>query len=209
MITYEQYRAALIERHGEEAYEKLRASSAAVAGLGGLGSNIALCLARAGIGRLYLVDFDRVDITNLNRQQYDVDDIGTLKTEALTKKIKRVNPFIEITCDSVTVTADNAAALLGGHKIICEAFDKAESKAMLVNTVLSDCPESIVISGSGMAGIGDANSIKTRRINDRFYLCGDTKTDCANEPLFAPRVALCAAHQACAALQIILGREVI
>ena len=151
MITFEEYENALKQRHGERIHNILSHSSVAIAGLGGLGSNIAMYLARAGVGHLHLVDFDKVDITNLNRQQYDIADLGTLKTDALTKNIKRFNPFIEITSQCVKVNEDNAAEIFGGYKIVCEAFDKAENKAMLVNSILSECGDTKIVSGSGMA----------------------------------------------------------
>ena len=133
MITFEEYENALKQRHGERIYNILSHSSVAIAGLGGLGSNIAMYLARAGVGHLHLVDFDKVDITNLNRQQYDIADLGTLKTDALTKNIKRFNPFIEITSQCVKVNEDNAAEIFGGYKIVCEAFDKAENNIFFEN----------------------------------------------------------------------------
>ena len=190
MITFEEYENALKQRHGERIYNILSHSSVAIAGLGGLGSNIAMYLARAGVGHLHLVDFDKVDITNLNRQQYDIADLGTLKTDALTKNIKRFNPFIEITSQCVKVNEDNAAEIFGGYKIVCEAFDKAENKAMLVNSILSECGDTKIVSGSGMAGFGSSNTIVTRKINDRFYLCGDTKSDMNDGLEFTSRFIL-------------------
>ena len=71
---------ALKIRQGEELQEKLMSSVVAVCGLGGLGSNISISLARAGIGKLILIDFDRVDITNLHRQQYKACQVGRYKT---------------------------------------------------------------------------------------------------------------------------------
>ena len=148
MITFEEYENALKQRHGERIHNILSHSSVAIAGLGGLGSNIAMYLARAGVGHLHLVDFDKVDITNLNRQQYDIADLGTLKTDALTKNIKRFNPFIEITSQCVKVNEDNAAEIFGGYKIVCEAFDKAENKAIHLNLFDIDlADESMVHDG--------------------------------------------------------------
>lgn len=208
MITRAEYENALIERHGKSMFEKLKNSSAAIAGLGGLGSNIAIHLARAGVGKLCLVDFDRVDISNLNRQQYDIDDLGKIKTDALSEKIKRFNPFIHIITHSVTVTEKNALRLFEGYGVVCEAFDKAENKAMLVNTLLSESDTLKIVSGSGMAGIGSANKIVTKKINNRLYLSGDGESDVEEEgTLFASRVAVCAAHEANIALQILLDKE--
>lgn len=208
MITFKEYDAALSRRYDKGTKNKITSAKVAVAGLGGLGSNIAIYLARAGVGHLHLVDFDRVDITNLNRQQYDISDIGTFKTTALSEKIKRFNPFIKITTDNAMVTEENVKDIFSSYPIICEAFDKAENKAMLVNCILSEFRDTKIVSASGMAGLYSPNIIKTRKINDRFYLCGDTKSEIdTNVPLFAPRVALCAAHQATTVLQIITGKE--
>lgn len=208
MITFKEYDAALSSRYDKDIKNKITTAKVAVAGLGGLGSNIAIFLARAGVGHLHLVDFDRVDITNLNRQQYDIRDIGTFKTTALSEKIKRFNPFIKITTDNAMVTEENVKDIFSSYPIICEAFDKAENKAMLVNCILSEFGDTKIVSASGMAGLYSPNIIKTRKINDRFYLCGDTKNEIdTNIPLFAPRVALCAAHQATTVLQIITGKE--
>ena len=207
MISFEEYENALKQRHGERIHNILSHSSVAIAGLGGLGSNIAMYLARAGVGHLHLVDFDKVDITNLNRQQYDIADLGTLKTDALTKNIKRFNPFIEITSQCVKVNEDNAAEIFGGYKIVCEAFDKPDQKAMLVRELLMQCPETIVVSGNGMAGYGDTNDICTSQKMRRLYVCGDQKTDVGGGiGLMAPRVAACAAHEANKVIQLIMER---
>lgn len=208
MITYDAYEKALILRHGKKVHDCLKNADIAIAGLGGLGSNIAVFLARSGVGHLHLVDFDRVDITNLNRQQYDIDDIGKLKTVALAAHIKRFNPFIKVTYDSILVTENNAPNLFGSYPIVCEAFDKAENKAMLVNTLLTECSNTKIISASGMAGLESSNTIQTRKINKRFYVCGDMQSEISkNLALMAPRVALCAAHQANMVLRILTGNE--
>ncbi len=197
---------ALAERHGVENQEKISKASVAICGLGGLGSNIAVALARAGVGRLHLIDFDKVDLSNLNRQQYAVSQLGCNKTEALCENIKAIAPYCEIVTDTVKITEDNVETLLADEDIICEAFDKAEQKAMLVNSVLEKFPDKYLVAGSGMAGFDSANSIKTRRVTKRFYLCGDETTDIADGiGLVAPRVMVCAAHQAQMVLRIILG----
>ena len=115
------------------------------------GSNIAIALARAGVGHLHLIDFDRVDISNLNRQQYEAAQIGQYKTEALAGNLRKIAPYIKITTDTVRITAENATELLQGEEIICEAFDSAEAKAMLVNHVLENMSDRYLVSGSGMA----------------------------------------------------------
>ena len=198
--------AALEERHGKELQSAIGKASVAVCGLGGLGSNVAAALARAGVGRLHLIDFDSVDITNLNRQQYDADQIGMEKTAALKKNLLRIAPYVEIETDAVRITEENAGQLLAGDDIVCEAFDSAEDKAMLVNFVLENMPEKYIVAASGMAGISSSNAIRTRRVGERFYLCGDGKSDVDEGlGLIAPRVMLCAAHQANMILRIIAG----
>lgn len=204
--TREEMYAALIARHGKERQECFSAATVAVCGLGGLGSNIAVALARAGVGRLILIDFDRVDITNLHRQQYKAAQVGSFKTDALTENLWEIAPCAALEPHTVRITEENAASLLRGADIICEAFDDAQAKAMLAETVLTSMPQAYLIAASGMAGLGSANEIRTRRVTEHFYLCGDGVSDVeANAGLVAPRVALCAMHQALAVLRILAG----
>ena len=204
--TREEWLSALIERHGEERQNAFLNATVAICGLGGLGSNIAVSLTRAGIGKLILIDFDKVDITNLNRQQYKMSQLGMDKTEACQKNLRDISPYTEIETHTVKLTEENIPELLTEADIICEAFDKADQKAMLVNTVLETFPEKYLISGSGMAGFGSANSIQTRKVFGRFYLCGDEKSD-VNDGigLVASRVMVCAAHEAHMVLRILSG----
>ena len=206
MISRDEWNKALIARHGQELHDRFSSATAAICGLGGLGSNIAIALARAGIGRLILVDFDRVDITNLHRQQYKAEQIGEYKTEALAANLLEISPYTEVKGVTEKVTEGNFLELLEGADIVCEAFDNAEAKAMLVNGVLQKLPECYLVAASGMAGMGSPNRIETRRITDRFYLCGDGVSDVEETMgLVAPRVMLCAAHQAQTVLRILAG----
>ena len=168
---------ALIARHGIELQKRFSSVTVAVCGLGGLGSNIAIALARAGIGTLLLVDYDRVDITNLHRQQYKANQIGCYKTEALTEILQEIAPYTEIKTMTEKIAEDNLVDILKDVDIVCEAFDNAESKAMLVNGVLEQLPECCIVAASGMAGMATPNTIKTRKIMERFYLCGDEVSD--------------------------------
>ena len=202
--TKEEWNNALEERHGKELHKVFSSATVSICGLGGLGSNIAIFLARAGIGKLILIDFDRVDITNLHRQQYKATQIGLYKTDALAGNLRDIAPYIELEIHTERITEDNAITFLKGADIICEALDGAECKAMLTNTVLSEFPDKYLVAASGMAGMGVTNSIKTRRITSRFYLCGDETSDVSDGiGLVAPRVALCAAHQAHTVLRIL------
>ena len=202
--TKEKWNKALTERHGKELHTAFSSATVAVCGLGGLGSNIAIALARAGIGKLILIDFDCVDITNLHRQQYKADQIGMYKTVALAENLKEIAPYISLEIHTEHITEDNAVTLLQDADIICEAFDDAECKAMLTEIVLTEMRDKYLVAASGMAGLYDANRIKTRKVTSRFYLCGDEESDVSDGiGLVAPRVALCAAHQAHTVLRIL------
>lgn len=199
-------REALNIRHGEVLQNKISAARVAVCGLGGLGSNIAIALARAGVGHLHLIDFDRVDLTNLNRQQYAVGQLGQYKTDALRETLSLVSPYCDVTCDTIKVTEETLPDLLRNEDYICEAFDRAEAKAMLVSGVLEHFPEKYLVAGSGLAGLGSANTIQTRRVSQRFYLCGDGTSDSSvGLGLVASRVLVCAAHEANMILRLIAG----
>lgn len=204
--TKEEWLSALEQRHGKELQKRFSSAAVAVCGLGGLGSNIAVSLARAGIGKLILIDFDRVDVTNLHRQQYKASQIGEYKSKALPENLKEIAPYIEFETYNVKITEDNATALLQNADIICEAFDNAECKAMLTNIALEQMPDKYLVAASGMAGLGSANAIKTRKVANRFYLCGDEISDVAETgSLVSSRVMLCAAHQAHMVLRILAG----
>ena len=202
--TKEEWNSSLEERHGKELHNAFSAATVAVCGLGGLGSNIAIALARAGVGKLILIDFDRVDITNLHRQQYKASQIGLYKTEALAENLKEIAPYISLELHTERITEGNAKDLLSVADIVCEAFDSAESKAMLTGIVLTEMREKHLVAASGMAGLHDANRIKTRKVTSNFYLCGDGESDVAEGlGLVSSRVMICAAHEAHTVLRIL------
>lgn len=204
-LSREQIYDALNERHSKEIQELLNHGNVAIAGLGGLGSNVACALARIGVGHLHLIDFDRVDITNLNRQQYFMKHIGMYKTEALKDILLDINPYLDIRTDCVRVTEDNLIELFKDNAIVCEAFDDPEAKAMLVNGILEHYPEKKLVSASGMAGYESSNTIHTRKVMKNFYLCGDEISEVTyGHGLMAPRVAICAAHEANMITRLIL-----
>lgn len=207
-ISREQLDQAFDARFPEEMQTKLRNARVAVAGLGGLGSNIAVMLARSGVGELLLVDFDTVDVTNLNRQMYLIPQLGKPKAEALPEILYQINPYLTYRSVCIKVTPDNVKELFSEYPIVCEAFDKPDQKAMLVRELLMQCPKTIVVSGNGMAGYADANEIRTCQVMKRLYVCGDQSTDVENGiGLIAPRVAVCAAHEANKVLQLIMQTE--
>ncbi len=201
----EQVRAARIKRQGEEATERFEQARVGIAGLGGLGSNIAVQLAHLGIGQLVLVDFDRVDASNLARQHYRLDDVGRPKTEALVEQLREIDPWLDYEVFDERVTAENVAELFGGCDVVCEAFDEAGEKAMLVEAVRTTLPDTVLVGGVGVAGTTSANRIHSRKRLENYYLCGDGQADVADgDVLMGPRVAVVAAHQASMVMRILL-----
>ena len=197
----------LLKRNVKGIVKKLKETKVCILGLGGLGSNVAILLARAGIGHLKLVDFDIVEASNLNRQQYRISHIGMKKTEAIKTIIKEINPFVEIETLDIKVDRENIYSIVGDIEIVVEAFDRAETKAMAIEELLTN-KNKIVVSASGMAGLGSANEIVTRKIKDNFYLVGDNYSDYEEYlGIMSTRVMICAAHQANMVLRVILGEE--
>ena len=206
MVTKEEFYQALVDRHGIENQKKFDDATVAICGLGGLGSNIAISLARVGVGHLILIDFDTVDVTNLHRQQYKISQVGMPKTDALKENLLEINPFIKIETHQVKLTEENTPSLIKDADVICEAFDKPECKAMLTDIVFTNYPDKYLVSGSGMAGFGSANKIVTKKITSRFFISGDGVSDVnSGIGLISSRVMACAAHEAHMALRILLG----
>ena len=205
-MTEAEWLKALEQRHGADLQREFSSACVAVCGLGGLGSNVAVSLARAGVGKLVLIDFDRVDISNLHRQQYSVSQLGMYKTEAMKQTLSETSPYCNVVTNTVKLSEGNLS-LLSDSNIICECFDNAECKAMLVNVISELYPEKYIVAASGMSGLHTGNTITTRKLGKRLYICGDGMSDVNDDgTLFAPRVMLCAAHQANTVLRIIAGR---
>lgn len=205
-MTKEEWYIALKQRHGEELQQKFSSACVAVCGLGGLGSNIAISLARAGVGTLHLIDFDKVDISNLNRQQYKVSQLGMYKTEAVKQNLLEIAPYCNVFTDTVKLIEENLP-LITDSDIVCESFDNAEYKSMLVNGVAEHYPEKYIVAASGMSGLHTGNTIRTKKFGKQLYICGDgTNAVETDGTLFAPRVMLCAAHMANTVLRIIAGK---
>lgn len=204
--TKEEMEAQLVARHTPKIYEKLKKVSVAIAGLGGLGSTAALSLARVGIGKLILVDYDVVEPSNLNRQQYFIKHIGMKKTEAMKDIISQCNPFVEIETTDAYVDEKNIESIFKDADIIIEAFDNAETKALITNKVLKIMKNKKIITASGLAGYEDCNLIRSKKINDKFYIVGDGQAEAKpGRGLMAPRVSVAANHQANLVLEIILN----
>lgn len=204
--TQREFESLLSARHTPGVYEKMKQACVGVAGLGGLGSTAACALARAGVGRLILCDFDVVEPSNLNRQQYFADQIGLPKTEALATTIRRINPYLGLELHNVRLSRDNVAEVFGQAGILVEALDRADGKAMLLEAWAARYPERPAVCGSGMAGAHSANTIRTKRKFGNIYVVGDeTEEARPGQGLMAPRVGVAAHHQANAVMRLILG----
>jgi sulfur carrier protein ThiS adenylyltransferase len=204
----EELEAQLAARHTPGVHQQLKTARVGIAGVGGLGSTVAIALARVGIGELIIADFDVVEPSNLNRQQYFVDQLGEYKVAALAATLQRINPYVAVILHRIMLDPANVPTVFAGCNVIVEAFDRAEMKSMLVDTVLSGMPDTVIVAASGMAGYGPNNDIATRRINRRFYLCGDQTSEARpGSGLMAPRVGIAASHQANQVVRILLGEE--
>lgn len=208
MPSEDELESMMAARHTPNVHKKVKAGRVAIAGLGGLGSNIAVMLARIGVGKMLLVDFDIVEPSNLNRQNYYVRHLGMTKTAALKEQLEEINPFIEINTETVKITPENVKELFSEYEIICEAFDKPDQKSMIVNAAIEQLPDIKIVTGSGMAGYFSSNLIKTTRPMDRLYVCGDLENSAGiGSGLMAPRVQICAGHQANMTLRLLVGEE--
>lgn len=204
--SHEELEALLIARHTPEVHAALKKATIGIAGAGGLGSSIAVALTRAGIGKLIIADFDVVEPSNLNRQQYFIDQIGLPKVEALRANLQRINPFTAVCAEKCYLNADNIPWLFADVDVMVEAFDCPETKAMLIQLWLRQFPDTPLVAASGVAGYAASNTICTRQVMGKLYLCGDGVS--AIQPgisLMAPRVGIAAHHQANTVIRLLLG----
>lgn len=186
-------------------YDTLKTKTVGIAGCGGLGSNCAMALARVGIGRLVIADFDVVSDNNLNRQYFFRDQVGKLKVYALKDNLLRVNPDVKINAFDLRLCSNDIVEVFSDCDVIIEAFDLAKMKQMIIETVLMFLPEKYIISGMGLAGWGENNMLKTR-FYDKLIVCGDGEIEISEAlPPLAPRVGIVAHMQANMALEILLG----
>lgn len=188
----------------EEIKSKLKNYTVGIAGAGGLGSNCAVALARVGIGKLIIADFDVVNETNLNRQYFFRDQLGMKKVDALKNNIGRINSVVNVTTKDIQLDENNIVPIFKDCDIIVEAFDLAEMKKMIIETCLAKWPEKPLVIGSGMAGWGKSNEIKVKK-SENLYICGDEVSEIAdNNPPLAPRVGIVANMQANTVMEILL-----
>jgi sulfur carrier protein ThiS adenylyltransferase len=206
--SQEDLECLIVARHTPGVHQKVRKAIVGIAGLGGLGSSIGIALARVGVGTLILVDFDVVEPSNLNRQQYFIQQMGMPKTEALRENLLKINPFVTIRLYRERVDRDNVERIFRDADVVVEAFDRADQKAMLINSVSEKMPDKYIVAASGVAGCGDNNEIRTVRFSSKIFIVGDQKTEARpGVGLMAPRVGIAAHHQANAVLRILLNEE--
>lgn len=200
--------ALMAARHTPGVHARLKQGIVGIAGLGGLGSMVAVALARVGVGEMILADFDVVEPSNLNRQQYEVGHIGMLKTEAMAEVLSRINPYVSLRTHSVKLDRCNIPAIFKDVMVLIECFDGPDQKAMLIESAREGLPNTFIIGASGMAGFGDGNRIQTIQAGEKIFITGDRVT--AAEPgrgLMAPRVGIAACHQANLAVSLLVDPE--
>lgn len=200
------FREAFFARRDARVLDRLQRSSVGIAGAGGLGSNAAISLARAGVGRLVVADFDRVEPDNLNRQQFFVDQVGMDKTEALRTNLCRANPFGVYEMHKLRLTRRNTARVFADVDLLIEALDRASAKEMLIEAWLAAFPDRPIVAASGLAGFGANRKLHVRRLG-RLYICGDEESEAPKgiSPM-APRVAIVANMQANLAVELLVKR---
>jgi sulfur carrier protein ThiS adenylyltransferase len=207
-VDVKEFFMGMKERNVAGTTEQLQQAHVIIAGAGGLGSNIAIALTRSGVGHLTIIDFDTIEMSNLNRQQYKVSQIGLPKVTALKQNLLEFNPFIEIDTVQTKITSENIAELFADADIICEAFDNPTAKAMLLEGATKHYPDKPLVMGNGMAGLHLTNEIQTKQPLPNVYICGDGYSK-GMEGLMAPRVMVCAGHEANAILRLLTNQPVL
>ena len=193
-------------RHSPGVHAVIRRATIGIMGLGGLGSPLAVAMARMGVGRLLLADYDVVEPSNLNRQHYFIDQIGLPKTMALTATLARVNPYVAVDCIEARLGEEDIPRSFAGVDVLAECFDDPVMKAAALRAVLREMPGVAYVGSSGLAGYGDSNAIRTLRLKPRIYLVGDGESDArSGVGLMAPRVGIAAHHQANQVIRLLLG----
>jgi len=203
----EELEKQFFSKHDPKILSILRNSVVGIAGAGGLGSNVAFSLARAGIGTLIIADFDKIEPSNLNRHQYFIEQIGRSKVEALLENLRKINPFSKYEIHNLEINDDNISEIFDDAEILVEAFDMAGMKKMLIESWISQFPKRPIIAASGLAGFGKNEKLHTRKIGS-LYICGDEDTEVEEgiSPM-APRVGIVANMQANLVLELLLKTE--
>jgi sulfur carrier protein ThiS adenylyltransferase len=186
--------------------ERLAVTRVGIVGIGGLGSNVAWMLTRAGVGTIVFADHDRVDAGNLERQFYFTDQVGMEKTAALADNLRRISTTVVLEGFQAHIDEDNLGRIFEGVDVLVEAVDSAHDKAMIVAAASEQLPGVPIVAASGIAGYGSPNDIITRHLMGDVWMVGDLVSEVSAEhPLFAGRVAVAAGHQAHMTVRILLG----
>ena len=179
-----------------------------IAGAGGLGSNCAASLARTGVGTLVIADFDKIESSNISRQFYFIDQVGMMKTTALKENLKRIRPEMNVVVHQTVLNEKNIPSVFRDCQVIVEAFDRADMKQMLVETVQKELTGIPLIVGSGLAGWGNTEILKFRKIDETLFICGDEMSEATDDyPPLAPRVCIVASMQANAVIEILMRKS--
>lgn len=187
--------------------EKIANKTIGIAGAGGLGSNVAVSLARCGIDKLVIADFDKVEYSNLNRQYYFLDQVGMYKVDALYETIKRINPFIKIEKYKTELNSLNVKNVFSKVDILVEALDKAEVKKMLIENWTEHFPEKPIIIASGVYGFGDFEKLRIKVV-DKIYICGDQVTEIKNDfSTLSPKIGIVSNMQSDLVVKILVNEE--
>ncbi len=182
----------------------LESARVGVAGAGGLGSNCAAHLVRAGVRHLTIADFDTVSAANLNRQFFFCDQIGMKKTEALAANLRRIEPDLELELFDARLGEDGFREVFGECDVVVEALDGAGAKAALYRALAGRR----VVGASGLGGWGRSAAMGLKRVGRNMVLVGDFESDVAGGPApQSPRVGIAAAMEANAAVAFLLGLE--
>jgi sulfur carrier protein ThiS adenylyltransferase len=198
----------LYSRHTPGVQEKIKGSKVGIMGLCGLGSVVAVALARVGVGTLLLADYDVVEPSNLNRQQYLIGQVGMKKTEAMKENLARINPYVRVEIFDGELSEANIPLVFKDVNVLSECFDRADMKAKALRAALQHLPGKGYVGASGMAGFGENNLITTKEIFPDVYIVGDPEAGAQpGRGLMAPRVGIAASHQANQVLRILLAAK--
>ncbi len=204
-MTIDIFRANIAKKLGEGNFKKVQAAKIGIAGAGGLGSNCALNLVRAGVVNITIADFDVVEATNLDRQFYFLDQVGMIKVEALRENLLRINPALEIKIVNKKIEENNIDEIFDGCDIVAECLDTAEYKTMLLKKLLQ--MKKFIVAVSGVGGVGSSDDIKIHRVKENLIMIGDLKSDICQKPALSPRVNVAAAKQADTILEYIIEKD--
>jgi sulfur carrier protein ThiS adenylyltransferase len=201
----EELERLLSARHTPGIVEKCRAAKVGIAGCGGLGSNVAIALARLGVGKLVLVDYDVVEPSNLNRQQYFVDQIGKYKVDALRETLARINPYVQVQAICLRLNRENTEEVFKDCNVVAECFDNPVAKRDLLLSIRKLRPRVPLVGVSGIAGHGWSDEIRLKEVMDGVFLVGDDSSEArAFQGLMSPRVQVASGHQANIILRLLL-----